>query len=157
MIMVCRSGHLFEGPEPSGGDVPCPICGTETFTGCPGCREPLAIPAPPHLAATAVAASHLPGFCHCCGRPFPWTERVLSAVRAVIREVTALDAYERDQLRRSIDHIIHETPQTRLAILRINAMLARVGGETANSLRGLLVSVASPGVKQLLEPDGAPH
>lgn len=77
----------------------------------------------------------------------------MSAVRSMIREITTLDQFERDQLRRSIDHIVRETPQTRLAVLRINAALSRVGGETAASLRELLVSIASAGVKPLLQPD----
>jgi len=80
---------------------------------------------------------------------------VLSAVRSAIREIAALDHYERDQLRRSIDHIVHETPQTRLAVLRINATLARVGGETAASLRALIVSIASAGVRPLLQSENA--
>lgn len=82
---------------------------------------------------------------------------MLSAVRAVIREIALLDQYERDQLRRSVDHIVHETPQTRFAVLRINAMLSRVGGETAATLRDLLVSIASEGVKQQLQPPGVPR
>jgi hypothetical protein len=78
---------------------------------------------------------------------------VVSAVRAAIRQVGALDAHERDQLRRSIDHIIHETPQTRLAVLRINAVLAKIGGESATVLRELIVSIAGDGVKQhLVQP-----
>jgi hypothetical protein len=75
---------------------------------------------------------------------------VASAARAAIRELEALDPHERDQLRRSIDHIIHETPQTRLAVLRINAALSRIGGEAASTLRELLVSIASEGVKKQL-------
>ena len=81
---------------------------------------------------------------------------MLSAVRSAIREIAVLDPYERDQLRRSIDHIVHETPQTRLAVVRINATLSRVGGETAASLRGLIISVADAGVKPLLQTESAP-
>jgi hypothetical protein len=75
---------------------------------------------------------------------------VVSAVRAAIRQVGALNAYERDQLRRSIDHVIHETPETRLALLRINAALSRLDRETAGALREHLVSIASEGVKRQL-------
>jgi hypothetical protein len=68
-----------------------------------------------------------------------------------IRELRMLDPFERDQLRRSVDHIIHETPQTGTALARINAALARIGGETADRLRELLMSVASEAVRPRLE------
>jgi len=165
VTLVCRAGHLVGDPydRPGQESTPCPICGAETFSSCLGCREPiwaLSSPSPPPIGTSGSPADQpapqLPRYCHCCGRPFPWTERVLSAVRSVIREIAALDPYERDQLRRSIDHIVHETPQTRLAVLRINAALSRVGGETAASLRALIVSIASAGVIPLLQPESAP-
>jgi hypothetical protein len=75
---------------------------------------------------------------------------MMSAVRTVIREVAALDLHERDQLRRSIDHIIRQTPQTPEAVRRINSALARIGGETAETLRGLFLSIASADVREQL-------
>ena len=143
-MLACRAGHVIEGRafEPSGPSASsCPICGAETLSACLGCREPL------HSGGVS-----LPRYCHCCGRPFPWTELVLSKVRSIIREIATLDQYERDQLRRSIDHIVHETPQTRLAVVRVNATLARLGGESAATLRSLLQEIASAGVRPLLQP-----
>lgn len=142
MILVCRTGHLVG--DPGQDSTQCPTCGAETFSVCLGCREPISL------------VAEVPHYCHCCGRPFPWTERVLSEVRSAIREMAALDPYERDQLRRSIDHIVHETPQTRLAVLRINATLARIGGANAASLRALIISIASAGVKPLLQSENLP-
>jgi hypothetical protein len=66
------------------------------------------------------------------------------------RELVDLDRYERDQLRRSLEHITHETPETRAAVERINAALARIGGETAHSLRALFLDIAVESVKPLL-------
>lgn len=75
----------------------------------------------------------------------------MSAVRMAIRDLTALDRAEREQLRRSIEHIVHATAQTRLAVVRINAALSRLGKETADSLRGLFISIASDEAKAMLE------
>jgi hypothetical protein len=77
----------------------------------------------------------------------------MSAVRLVIREMAALEVHERDQLRRSIDHIIRQTPQTPQAVRRINEALSRVGGETAETLRELFLSIASAEVKEQLVAD----
>jgi hypothetical protein len=160
-VLVCLNGHLVREPSPEHAPQ-CPECGAPAILSCPGCREPiLGVPPRPREDSGqgflhASAAATAPRYCHCCGRPFPWTERAVSAVRMAIRQVGALDPYERDQLRRCLDHLIHETPQTRLAVLRVNAALSRVGGETAASLRELFISIASDGVKQQLRMPGEP-
>ena len=160
VALACRNGHLIN--DRSRGDpdrnVPwCSTCGSETISACPGCREPIpgfyydkresfVASEPP----SGRALSQVPQYCHACGRPFPWTERAMSAARSLIRELAGLDPYERDQLRRSIDDIIRETPRTPVAVLRIQAALTRIGGDTARALRDLLISVASEAVKRQL-------
>ncbi len=159
-VLVCLNGHPVREPA-SERTRQCPACGAPAISSCPGCREPiLGVPPRPREDSGpqgylhGPAAATAPRYCHCCGRPFPWTERAVSAVRVAIRQVGALDPYERDQIRRCIDHIIHETPQTRLAVQRVNAALSRVGGETAASLRELFISIASDGVKPQLRAPG---
>jgi hypothetical protein len=163
VALVCLNGHLINDRSrgnPARNAKSCSHCGAETISACPGCREPIPgfyyeegseAELPGHTDGRPVRAT--PQYCHSCGRPLPWTERAMSAARTVIREFASLDQYERDQLRRSIDDIIRETPQTPVAVLRINRALARIGGETANTLRAILVSVASDPVKQQLRSD----
>jgi len=158
-LLVCRNGHVIADAGPYQADTGqiCHECAAPAIAACPGCREPiLCVPSRPdqepgsEVPSTGVPISFAPRYCHCCGRPFPWTERVMSAVRTAIRELTALNPYERDQLRRSIDHIIRDTPQTRSAVLRINTVLARIEDKAAASLRELFESIASDGVKKQL-------
>jgi hypothetical protein len=78
----------------------------------------------------------------------------MSAVRLVIREMAALDLHERHQLRRSIDHIIRQTPQTGQAVRQINDTLSRIGGESAQTLRELFLSIASAEVRAQLVEEG---
>lgn len=160
VALACRNGHLVNDRsrgEPSRNAPWCSICGSETIAACPGCREPIPgfyydkrEPFEPSDAPGGRPLAQLPQYCHACGRPLPWTERAMSAARSLIRELAGLDPYERDQLRRSIDDIIRETPRTPVAVLRIQAALSRVGGDSAKTLRELLISVASEAVKQQL-------
>src|SRR5258706_2327629 len=159
-VLVCLNGHLVREPAPEHARK-CPECGAPAILSCPGCHEPiLGVPPRPREDSDregflhAPAAATAPRYCHCCGRPFPWTEQAVSAVRLAIRQVGALDPSEPDQLPPCIEHIIHETPQSHLAVLRVNAALSRVGGETAVSLRELFISIASDGVKQQLRAPG---
>jgi hypothetical protein len=163
VALVCLNGHLLNDRSrgnPAGNALGCAICGAEAISACPGCRECIpgfyyaqGRPFEPAGSSSALLAK-VPQYCQSCGRPFPWTERAMSAARAVIRELATLDQFERDQLRRSIDHIIRETPQTQVAILRIRQALARIGGETARQLREMLISVASEPIRKQLFPDG---
>jgi len=163
VALVCLGGHLLNDRvrgDPSRNQDQCPTCGSEAISACPGCREP--VPgfhyaqgydraSPSFPGGRALAAP--PRYCPACGRPFPWTERAMSAARQVIREMAALDLHERDQLRRSIDHIIRQTPQTPQAVRRINDALSRIGGESAEGLRELFLSIASAEIKEQLVGD----
>ncbi len=150
VALICTNGHLLNDRSrglPSLNAACCSICGAQAISACTGCREPI----PGYFYRDpGRPLERVPQYCHSCGRPLPWTERSMSAARALIRELAALDAYERDQLRRSIDDIIRETPKTPLAIVQINTVLARVGGAQAEALREILISVASEPVKKRL-------
>lgn len=155
----CLNGHLItlrSGAGPSQESAPCHRCGARTIATCPGCREPILglDTAGNLLAGTGLPSgrplSKPPQYCHCCGRPLPWTEKVMSAVRIAIRDLAALDRAERDQLRRSIEHIVHTTAQTRLAVVRINAALSRLDEPVAGSLRAMFLTIASEEARQLL-------
>ncbi len=160
VALICRNGHLINDRSrgnPAANVNWCSTCGAELVAFCPGCREPIRgfhyhereqTGSPNQSFGTPLES--IPQYCDACGRPHPWTERAMSAARTLIRELTALDSYERDLLRRSIDHIVRETPQTPLAIVRIRTALSRVEGETATALRELLLSVANDAVKQRL-------
>ena len=156
----CMVGHLVlaePGESPARDPIRCPTCDALTISRCPGCQEPIpGLDGPGGGAGAAPGGAAVPRspkppqYCLACGRPFPWTEQVISAVRMAFRELVDLDRYERDQLRRSLEHITHETPETRAAVERINAALARIGGETAHSLRALFLDIAVESVKPLL-------
>lgn len=144
---ACMNGHLVSGAAAVSHDEAewCGKCGAAILTACPGCKEPI----PFHAGLEASLAQ----YCAACSRPYPWTERAVSAARSLIRELASLDQYERDQLRRSVDHLLRETPQTPLAITRIRKTLDRIGGDHAKALRELLFSVASETVKERLRAE----
>ena len=160
VALICNNGHVVNDRargNPSLNASFCSLCGAHTISSCPGCREPipgyyyrLSRPSGLCTAPSGRPLERVPQYCHACGRPLPWTERTMSGARALIREITSLEPYERDQLRRSIDDIVRETPKTPLAVARINTVLARVGGKHAEALREILVSIASDSVKQRL-------
>ena len=160
--LVCINGHIVNDrmhSAPARNADHCPVCSADTVSHCPGCREPLTgallSAAPDGSAAGVLQLTRIPRFCTACGRPFPWTERTLSAARAVIRELAALEPHVRRRLRQSLDHIIRETPQTWTAVQCINDTLAQLGVEEATTLRALIVGVAADTIRPRLVGAGA--
>ena len=160
VALVCRNGHLVNDrvrAAPERNPEHCPACGAETVSACPGCREPLlGAYLPEGSAATQAAPSlvRLPRFCTGCGRPYPWTERTLSAARAMIRGLGVLSPDTRRKLRQSLEHIIQETPQTPEAIRCINEALARLAPGEATTLGSLIASAAADSIRPRLVAKG---
>ena len=160
VALVCRNGHVVNDrmrAQPERNPEHCPVCEAETLSSCPGCKEPLLGAYLPERAAdapTAPSVIRLPRFCTSCGRPLPWTERTLSAVRAMIRELGGLKPETRRQLRKSLEHVIQETPHTWDAIRCINETLAGLAPGEASTLRSLIVSAAADKIRPLFVSDG---
>ncbi len=92
----------------------------------------------------------LPIFCHDCGKPYPWTEAKLKAAREYSDELENLSPEERDLLKKSIDDIVRETPQTPVAATRFKKIVAKVGKVAAQQLRKLVVDIASETAKKII-------
>jgi hypothetical protein len=159
VALVCRNGHVVNDrlrASPERNPEFCPICGAETVSACPGCREPLLgayLPERAASAPTSPSVVRVPRFCASCGRPLPWTERTLSAARAMIRELSGLPPETRRRLRQSLEHVIQETPQTWEAIRVINETLAQLNPGEASTLRALIVSAAADKIRPHFFPE----
>jgi len=95
----------------------------------------------------------LPSCCPDCGKPYPWTEAKLKAARELADELDNLSPEERDLLKKSLDDIMLDTPQTIVAATRfkkIAAKAAKTGKATVKELRKLVVDIASETAKKII-------
>ena len=94
--------------------------------------------------------SPVPAFCPDCGKPYPWTEAKLKAARELADELDNLSLEERETLKKSLDDIIRDTPQTAVAATRFKRLVAKAGQVTANGFRDTLVDILSEAAKKII-------
>ena len=91
-----------------------------------------------------------PIFCPDCGKPYPWTEAKLKAAQELADELDNLSPEERDLLKKSLDDIMLDTPQTIVAATRFKKIAAKAGKATVKELRKLVVDIASETAKKII-------
>ena len=93
-----------------------------------------------------------PNFCPDCGKPYPWTEAKLKAAQELANELDNLNPEERSLLKKSLDDIVRDTPQTTVAATRFKRLVAKAGKPAAEAFRKLLVDVLSETAKKIIYP-----
>jgi len=157
---VCPNGHVVTqtfDATPQHSEQFCTRCGAKTLTACLGCGEP--IRGAYQWGTTNLAGEPAgdwnyrpPSFCPQCGRPYPWTETSLKAARELADETEELSSDEREQLKRSLDDLVTDTPRTGLAIVRFKKLATKGGQVVAQGLKQILVSVVTEAVRKQIWP-----
>jgi len=150
---VCTNGHVITGmfaSSPQFRKKFCDKCGAPTITNCQNCNSPVR----GYYLGGGISFSPYtpPSFCPECGRPYPWTEAKLKAAQDLSDELDNLTPEERSLLKRSLDDIVRDTPQTTVAATRFKKLIAKVGKPAAGALRDILVDIASEAAKKVIWP-----
>lgn len=130
----------------------CDQCGERTLTTCPGCREHIRGRFQSSTPSSTDSTSYrIPAFCRHCGKAFPWTERKqAAAIELFGAEIQ--EEEERKEFTESVEQIVKDTPQAQVASNRLVRLLKKVTVGTANTIRDILVDVASEAVKKTILP-----
>ena len=166
---ICTSGHVINWMSTSKPEYNrkfCDRCGVPTITNCPNCNTPIRgyyhkvdlayeeldtmvneiLNPPPE---TTPDYTTVRSFCPDCGKPYPWTEAKLKAAQEFADMLEELSPEERDLLKKSLDDIVLDTPQTPVAANRIKMLAAKVSKVLAEQLRELVVDIASETAKKI--------
>jgi hypothetical protein len=92
----------------------------------------------------------VPAYCHACGSAYPWTAQRIVGAHELADALHRLTPRERELLKRSIDELIADGPQTELAIVRFKTLIAKAGGEAAVTFREILIHVVSEAVRRAI-------
>ena len=76
----------------------------------------------------------------------------LKAARDLSDELDNLTPDERDLLKKSLDDIVRDTPQTTVSALRFKKLAAKAGSIAASALKDILVDIASEAAKKVIWP-----
>ncbi len=169
---ICTKGHVgnwMSISKPETNRKFCYKCGAPTITNCQYCnaiirgyyhegrfiqerldRQILEALNPP--PKTILDHTTLPSFCPECGKPYPWTEAKLKAAQELSDRLDNLTPKERDTLKKSLDDIVRDTPQTTVAATRFKKIVAKAGKVAADGFRDILVDVLSEAAKKVIWP-----
>lgn len=147
---ICLNGHVITKDlelSPELASKFCPNCAQATISACE-CGEP--IRGRYHIPDVFVLSSDYsaPAYCHACAKPFPWTSRSLDAARELIAEMDNLSDDEKEQLSRSLDDLLVDTPKTQVAAVRFKKFATKAGSTMGGALRDILVDVMSEAAKK---------
>ncbi|MHB8973734.1 MAG: DUF2321 domain-containing protein [Pirellulaceae bacterium] len=135
-IHICLNGHVVPNEDGVERTKHCLQCGEVIVSQCQSCQKPLPIPDEFDIQPAA------PAHCGHCGQAHEWTRRrKQAAIELFVEDVGDTD--DAKTFASEIEHISRDTPNAKLAAVRINNLLAKIGTKTAALIRDLLVGVAS--------------
>lgn len=155
--LICTDGHLINSAvegNPGKNSEFCPTCGKPAVGACQYCNEPIRGDEYDegrktwNGAPSRIGFRRVPGHCHACGKPYPWTEQKAEAVEEMIDELDELSDEERAKLKTSIPDIIADTSKSETAAFRFKKAIAKVGQAGGKILRDVLTNVATEAVKK---------
>ena len=155
VAQICMNGHVANSATeafPEEDKKFCDECGEPTITACPACKDRIrGVQSFPGLGKVQRLSRYSPP-AHCigCGKPYPWTERRLTAAKELAQEMEGLTAEERDLLSRSLDDLVRDTPQTPVAATRFKKVMAKVGTGAGRLLYDMVVDIASETTKKAM-------
>lgn len=127
----------------------CDKCGTPTLTSCPNCQTEIRgyyhVPGIPGLSDYSA-----PAYCFKCGGTFPWTTAAIDAVQELAETVEELSSDEREELKKSLNDLVRETPRTRVAETKFKEFMKKAGKDTYDGMKSILFDVVSETVRKTI-------
>lgn len=156
VAQICMNGHVITSllkMNPTRSQKYCSQCGALTITTCPKCNKEIGGSYyDPEWLKDYEGSYKKPSFCHNYGTAYPWMDSKLKAARDLSDEFDNLTQDERDLLKKSLDDIVRDTPQTTVSALRFKKLAAKAGSIAASTLKDILVDIASEAAKKVIWP-----
>ncbi len=152
VAQVCRNGHATSDSvdkNPQFSQPFCDKCGAETITACPHCNTPIRGYYYSRFGVS-LSAYTPPAFCYKCGKAFTWTEGALEAAKELAGTLHGLSEPERQELARSLDDLVRNTPKAQLAQTRFKTIMQKVGKDGYDGMKAILIDVVSETIKKSL-------
>jgi len=153
VALICLNGHVVNDSSrsrPQHNQKYCDKCGESTISKCTKCGTD--IRGDYHVPSVVVMSgmSTPPRYCHECGTAYPWTERALNAANDIAGAIDSLSSDERRELQSSFPDLIKESPQTEVAKLKFKKLMRKVGDESYQAVKSVLISAVSEAVKKAI-------
>jgi hypothetical protein len=151
--LICMNGHVINeryNKSPELNTKFCKNCGAATINSCIYCGASiLGKYEVPGIVVLSTISMSAPSYCHNCGKPYPWTEERLKAIREAIG-LSEISEQEKEEFNNNLPDIMSETPRTKIAALKIKTIGAKVSKEIWSVAREIIVDIASETAKKII-------
>ncbi len=154
--LICMNGHVINRmwrAEPQRNTKFCKKCGAPAIMQCPECKTEIQGQFM-ESGAPRVPIAPPPNFCHNCGAPYPWTQYAINAATELAHGLEGFTQEEKEELSKSIDDLVRETPHAPVAAERYKKAMKKAGHHTAGAFKSIMYSVVSEMVKRQIWPSG---
>lgn len=126
---ICLSGHLIDSniDLSSNTDNFCSKCGESTITHCPHCKNPILGAYYDSDAMFIQLELPVPSYCPNCGKPYPWTERLLHEAEEIVSMADTISEEDIAALRKYMPDLLVEKPSTISSTLKVSQLLEKAG------------------------------
>lgn len=153
IAQVCLNGHIITMSAeafPASCKDYCSKCGEKTIMSCSTCNAPLE---GRRKGSRMVYTPEAPqACCYNCGRPYPWTERALTAAAELVDLEESISREERQALKDDLVNLTSDTPRTSIAVLKMKRWLSKAKPAAASAMRDTLIALVSEAAKKALLP-----
>lgn len=91
-----------------------------------------------------------PKFCLNCGTPYPWTDIKIKAAQELVLGLDNLTQVEKENLNKSLNDIIRDTPDTPVSATRFKKLCIKAGKGVAEGFKIILADIVSEAVKKMI-------
>lgn len=152
--LICLNGHLINDTSvkyPHHNSKYCDECGEATINCCQKCQA--IIRGEYHMPDSLFISNgefDIPSYCHECGEAYPWTIEILNAAKELADILDEISEEDREELKKSLDDIVRDTPRTVVASTKFKRVLSKTGPEIATGFKNILIDVVSETVKKTI-------
>ena len=130
----------------------CSICGAETIQQCPNCHE--VIRGKQKIKGVVDFTEYkVPNYCFNCGKPYPWTQSKLDAMKELIDFDEQLSQDEKAYMTNNVQELTVDTPKASAVATKFSVFLRKAGKITVSAIRDILVDIASETAKKIIFPE----
>lgn len=149
---ICLNGHVLDKYKANTQNH-CTICGKETYSFCEQCNSPIRGLVKIEGAVVLGNRSYTkPFYCHDCGAPYPWTQKILDSATELVSLDDDLDKTSKELIKNAIPELLIDAPTTPVAAAKYQKGMSKAGQIVSDSMRQLLIDVVSEAAKKFLFP-----
>lgn len=149
---ICLNGHVVSKYKANVQNH-CSQCGKETYSACTRCQTPIrGLVKIEGIVVLGDRPYNIPYYCHECGAPYPWTQKILDNAVELLSLDDDLDDASKGLIKNAIPELLIDTPTTPVAVAKYQKGISRCGQIVKDTMRQLLIDVVSETAKKILFP-----